>query len=307
MAEIAAYVEVALGERPATASQRVTRSPGALRGALARAAREPFLHFVVLGALLFGLGEYLEARANFSRITITRDAVAGIITNYQLQYGITPVGRQLGSLLDQYVREEVFYHEALRLGLDRNDEIIRRRLVQKYEFLQQDLGIAHEPSEAELRSYFRAHEAQYQVPAKLTFTQVYFSPDHRGDEAARNAALRLRPQLAASHATRAAEQGDPFPGPTDYSALTQQDVARVFGSGSLTDAIFKLPPGEWSAPLRSGLGWHLIYLDGVQPARLATFEEASAALRRDYLEAERSRHNDEAFAKLKRNFTIVRE
>ena len=307
MAEVAAYVETALAERTGTASHRAARRPGAWRRGLGRAAREPFLHFIALGALLFGLGEYLEARANFARITITRDAVAGIITNYQLQYGITPVGEQLKSLIDQFVREEVFYHEALRLRLDKNDEIIRRRLVQKYEFLQQDLGIAHEPSEAELRSYFRAHEAQYQVPAKLTFTQVYFSPDSRGDDGARKAALQLRSQLAATRASRASAQGDPFPGPTDYAALTQQDVARVFGGGNLTDEIFKLPPGEWTAPLRSGLGWHLIYLDGVQPARVATFEEASAALRRDYLEAERSRHNDEAFAKLKRNFTIVRE
>jgi len=179
--------------------------------------------------------------------------------------------------------------------------------VQKYEFLQQDLGIAHEPSETELRAFFHAHEAQYQVPAKLSFTQVYFSPDARGEEGARRAALQLRAQLAVSHATRAAAQGDPFPGPTDYAGVTLPDVARVFGSGNLSDEIQKLPPGEWSAPLRSGLGWHLIYLDGVQPTRVATFEEVSAALRRDYLEAERSQHNAEAFAKLERKFTIVRE
>jgi peptidyl-prolyl cis-trans isomerase C len=307
MAEIAAYIPVTLAERAAGSAGPTAAHRGAWRRWLGRAAHEPFLHFIALGALLFGFGEYLEARANFSRITITRDAVAGIITNYQLQYGITPAGEQLETLTDQYVREEVFYHEALRLGLDKNDEIIRRRLVQKYEFLQQDLGIAHQPNEAELRSYFHAHEAKYQVPAKLTFTQVYFSPDGRGDEAARNAALRLRSQLAATQSSRAAAQGDPFPGPIDYAALTQQDVARVFGSGELTDSIFKLPVGEWSAPLRSGLGWHLIYLDGVQAARLASFEEASASLRRDYLESEASRRNDEAFAKLKRQFTIVRE
>jgi len=125
MPDIAAYAEVPHGEHTGTDTPYATRTTAEWRGLLARAVREPFLHFIVLGALLFGLGEYLEARANFSRITITRDAVAGIITNYQLQYGITPAGQQLDSLIDQYVREEVFYHEALRLGLDRNDEIIR--------------------------------------------------------------------------------------------------------------------------------------------------------------------------------------
>jgi peptidyl-prolyl cis-trans isomerase C len=307
MAEIAANVQVAIADRARLAARQAASHRGAWRRGLARAAREPFLHFIALGALLFAFNEYLQARANFSRITVTRDEVAGIISNYQLQYGITPVGKQLDSLIDQFVREEVFYHEALRLGLDRNDEIIRRRLVQKYQFLQQDLAIAHEPSEAELRSYFQTHEAAYRVPAKLTFTQVYFSPDTRGDDGARDAARRLRAQLAATGATRAAAEGDAFPGPTDYAALTQQDVARVFGSGNLSDEIFRLPVGAWSPPLRSGLGWHLIYVDARQPLRGAEFAEVAQAVRRDYADAQRSHHNAEAFAKLKRSFTIVRE
>jgi peptidyl-prolyl cis-trans isomerase C len=307
MMELAANVEDAIAERLRAAASPSSAASSRWRRRLARAAREPFLHFIVLGALLFTFNEYLEARANFSRIMVTRDDVAGIITNYQLQYGITPVGEQLQSLIDQFVREEVFYHEALRLGLDKNDEIIRRRLVQKYEFLQQDLGIAHEPKQAQLLAYFQAHQAQYQTPPKVTFTQVYFSPDVGGEDAARDAAQRLRPQLMASGASRAAAQGDAFPGSTDYAALTQADAARVFGSGELTERIFMLPVGEWSPPLHSGLGWHLVYLNAVQPARVASFEEVADAVRRDYLDAERSRHNAEAFAKLERSFTIVRE
>jgi hypothetical protein len=307
MAEIAAYVQVAIAERARAPSRPRTARSGAWHRALTSAAREPFVHFIVLGALLFGFNQYLLARANFSRITVTRDDVAGIVTNYQLQYGITPAGTQLESLIDQFVREEVFYHEALRLGLDQKDEIIRRRLVQKYEFLQQDLSIAREPTQTELLAYFNAHATPYQVPGRLTFTQVYFSADTRGEDVARNAAQRLRSRLVGTSTTRAAEQGDPFPGPSDYAALTQEDVARVFGSGDLTNEIFNLPVGEWSPPLRSGLGWHLVYVDAVQPPRTAKFEEVSDKVRRDYIEAERSRHNAQAFAKLKRSFAIVRE
>jgi peptidyl-prolyl cis-trans isomerase C len=307
MAELAANVQDGIAERLHTGSRRNTPAPAWWRRSLARAAYEPFVHFIVLGALLFAFNEYLQARANFSRITITRDDVAGIITNYQLQYGITPAGEQLQSLIDQFVREQVFYHEALRLGLDRNDEIIRRRLVQKYEFLQQDLDIAREPSQAQLVAYFNAHLAHYRLPAKLNFTHVYFSPDIRGDDGARAAALRLRTQLLASGESRAAATGDSFPGSTDYVALAQADVARVFGSGELSERIFKLPAGEWSPPLRSGLGWHLVYVNAVQAARDAGFDEVAEAVRRDYLDAERSRLNAEAFARLSRKFTIVRE
>ena len=307
MAELAANVQEGIAERLHAGAPRRTLVVDRWQRGFARAVREPFAHFIVLGALLFAFNEHLQARANFSRITVTRDAVAGIITNYQLQYGITPAGEQLQTLIDQFVREQVFYHEALRLGLDKNDEIISRRLVQKYEFLQQDLGIAREPSDAQLLAYFNAHAAQYQVPAKITFTHVYFSPDTRGEDAAHDAAQHLRTQLVASGASRAPPQGDPFPGSTDYAALTQPDVARVFGSGELTEQIFKLPAGEWSPPLHSGLGWHLVFVNAVQPARVAPFEEVAAAVRRDYMDAERSRYDAEAFAKLKQSFTIVRE
>jgi peptidyl-prolyl cis-trans isomerase C len=307
MAELAANVQDALAERLHAGSRRNAPVGGWWRRSLARAAYEPFIHFIVLGALLFAFNEYLQARANFSRITITRDDVAGIVTNYQLQYGITPAGEQLQSLIDQFVREQVFYHEAMRLGLDKNDEIIRRRLVQKYEFLQQDLDIAREPSQAQLLAYFNDHTARYRLPAKLNFTHVYFSPDIRGDDGARSAAQALRGQLVAADESRAAAQGDSFPGSTEYVALTQADVARVFGNGELSERIFKLQTGEWSPPLRSGLGWHLVYVNAVQAARDASFDEVAEAVRRDYLDAERSRLNAEAFAKLSRNFTIVRE
>lgn len=307
MIELASNVENGIAERLRAAASPIGATGSRWRRRLARAAREPFLHFIALGALLFAFNEYLEARANFSRITVTRDDVAGIITNYQLQYGITPAGEQLQALIDQFVREEVFYHEALRLGLDKNDEIIRRRLVQKYEFLQQDLSIAREPDQAQLLAYFKDHALQYQLPAKVTFTQVYFSPDDRGEDSARNAAQRLRTQLQATGAIRAAGQGDSFPGSIDFSALTRADVARVFGTGELTDEIFKQPTGEWSPPLRSGLGWHLVYVNAVQPARVASFEEVADAVRRDYLDAQRTRHNAEAFAKLQKSFTIVRQ
>jgi peptidyl-prolyl cis-trans isomerase C len=294
-------------ERLYAAAPRGAPVIGQWRRGFARAVREPFVHFIVLGALLFAFNEHMEARANFSRITVTRDDVAGIITNYQLQYGITPAGEQLQTLIDQFVREQVFYREALRLGLDKNDEIISRRLVQKYEFLQQDLAIAREPSDAQLLAYYNAHAAQYQVAAKVTFSHVYFSPDTRGEDAAHDAAQHLRMQLVSLGASRAAPQGDSFPGSTDYAALTQPDVARVFGSGELTEQIFKLPAGQWSPPLHSGLGWHLVFVNAVQPARAASFEEVAATVRRDYMDAQRNRDNAQAFAKLKQSFTIVRE
>jgi peptidyl-prolyl cis-trans isomerase C len=280
---------------------------GGLRSFLWRAIREPFLHFLLIGALLFAVNEYLEERAKFTRIAITQDIVRGIAANYRLQYGVTPTGPQLDKLVDEYVREEVFYHQALKLGLDRDDEIIRRRLVQKYEFLQQDLALEHDPGRDELRAFYTQHQGDYRTPERVSFTQVYFSPDLRGEHGARADALRVSTALKKRDVTRAVEEGDRFPGPTDYAATSGEELSRVFGKEGLAADVFGVAPNQWSEPLHSGLGWHVVFVSERRPAQLATFEQAEDTVRRDYIEAVRSRRNAQIYEKLQRGFVIVRE
>jgi hypothetical protein len=288
-------------------ARRGRAGAGRWRSLAGRALREPFLHFLLLGGALFLFSHHLEERARFTRIVVTKAQVQGIADNYRLQYGSYPSATQLDSLVEGYIREAVFYHEAQKLGLDKGDEIIRRRLVQKYEFLQQDLGIAHEPAETELRAWYQAHPQQYLAPARATFTHVYFSVDRRGEQGAQSAAKALAAQLEASGATRAADAGDRFPGPQDFAGLAQPDAARVFGKDGLAVQLYSLPPGHWSAPLRSGLGWHVVYVDGQEAARPAPFDEVRDNVRRDFLESARAARNAEAYARLQRGFEIVRE
>jgi len=269
--------------------------------------REPFFQFVALGALLFAASEYLEARANFSRIDITRGQVEGITNNYRLQYGASPTAEQLNGLVDQFIKEEVFYHEALRLKLDRDDEIIRRRLVQKYEFLRQDLGTPKDPSEADLRAFYQSHTENYEIPERLTFSHVYFSIDRGGDDAARARAENALAVLNQRRVTRAPDSGDVFPGASDYAGATPVQVRRGFGSSALSREIFKTAPGYWAGPFRSGFGWHLVYVAAHEPTAVAAYDDAKDSVRRDYLDAERGIRNAAALEKLKTHFTIVRE
>ena len=288
-------------------SRQSARRVWAARRVIGCFVREPFFQFVALGALLFAASEYLEARANFARIAISRAQVEGIRNNYRLQYGASPTAEQLNALIEQFIKEEVFYHEALRLKLDQDDEIVRRRLVQKFEFLQQDLGTPKDPSEADLHAFYQLHAKNYEIPERLTFSHVFFSVDRSSDDAAKARAERALAALNQQRATRAPERGDSFPGAVDYAGATSTQVRRAFGSSTLSEEIFKIAPGYWAGPFRSGFGWHLVYVAAHEPAGVAAYDAARDAVRRDYIDAERGIRNAEALESLKRHFTIVRE
>ena len=281
------------------------------RSRLVRAIRwishEPFFQFIALGALLFAGSEYINTRESTPHIVLTRMEVAGIENNYRLQYGASPTAAQLQSLIDRYIQEEVFYREALKLKLGDNDEIVRRRLVQKYEFLQQDMGAPQSPTDAQLKAYFESHEGQYQIPERVTFSQVYFSVDRAGEAAAQARALRVLKLLEARGVTRAPELGDSFPGAADYAEVTPTQVRRAFGSGSLDDELFELSPGHWAGPFRSGLGWHLVYVTARASASLPGFDEARDRVERDYTDSARATRSAEASARLKARYAIERE
>ena len=123
---------------------------------------------------------------------------------YRRQYGAPPSPQQLDALVDRSITEEMIYREAVQVGLDKDDEIVRRRLIQKYEFLQQDINTPTPPTDAQLVHFYAVHPELYRVPERLTFTHVYFSPDSRGASGARNAAASLSTTLNGGTSTRAA-------------------------------------------------------------------------------------------------------
>jgi hypothetical protein len=290
-----------------TAPRLLPVTPGPVRRAFRRIAHESFVHFILLGSALFAVNHSLEERARFTRITITRDQVQGIVDNYRLQYGDLPSPQQLDSLVDNFIKEEVFYHEALKLGLDTDDEIIRRRLVQKYEFLQEDLATPSQPTDSQLGDYYHQHLDRYWVPQTVSFTQVYFSSDLHGDDGARAAAVEAANNLNSRGIPRAVDRGDRFSGAYDFASVSGDELARVFGKEGLAEAIFAMEPHRWSAPLRSGLGWHTVYVSALRPGRQAAFDEVRADVRRDYVAAERERRNADNLAKLRKSFQILRE
>jgi peptidyl-prolyl cis-trans isomerase C len=283
------------------------RSRSRLVRAIRWISREPFFQFIALGAVLFAVSEYINTRQSTPHIVLTRMEVGGIENNYRLQYGAFPTAAQLQSLIDRYTQEEVFYREALKLKLGDNDEIVRRRLVQKYEFLEQDMGAPQPPTDAELKAYFEAHERQYEIPERLTFSQVYFSVDRAGEAATQARAAQALKFLEDRRVTRAPELGDSFPGEADYAEVTPTQVRRAFGSSALSEELLETSPGHWAGPFRSGLGWHLIYVTAHEPSSLPTFDEARDRVERDYIDGARAARSTAAYARLKARYVIERE
>ena len=274
---------------------------------LKRAAREPFVHFLLLGAALFAASETVEHFATQYRVVVTPERVARLADTYRQQFGQEPSATQLKTLVDNYIKEEIEYRESTALGLDRDDEIVRRRLVQKYEFLQQDLQTLEDPSEQTLKAYYTAHASNYGQPATRSFTQVYFSPDNGGDAAAKARAEAELKKLNASGADRAAGDGDVFPGPTDLADLNAGDTERLLGQSDLSHAVFTAKVGQWAGPYRSGFGWHLVRVTDARSGTTQPFEAVAARVLDDWKASQRDNLNAKSFAALKAKYNVVIE
>ncbi|MBL8556809.1 MAG: peptidyl-prolyl cis-trans isomerase [Phenylobacterium sp.] len=280
-------------------------TPGSARGGrVRRILREPLLHFFVAGLLLFLAGQAWRDANDRRTITVTPQRVAALAQTYRLQFGAPPSPRQLEDAVDAWVREEAMVREGQAMGFDRDDEVVRRRIAQKVEFLYQDRSLPKPPDEAELRAWFDARAARYAAPVRTSFNHLYFSPDRPGDAGARaQAALTALIGGAPPDAVDA----DPYPEQSRYAALTATEARRLFGDTELAARIDGAPVRAWSGPYRSGYGWHLVYVTDRAPAGRAPFETVQAQVLQDYLADTQAQANAKAVARLVGRYRVVRE
>lgn len=255
--------------------------------------REPLFHFVALGAVLFLV--YAVASDMFSsdvprRIEIAQAEIEFLAANWQRQWGRPPTEEELLALVESRVREEVLYREALAVGLDQNDSVVRRRMVQKMELLSQDLAVLADPTDDQLRSFFQERREDYRVPPRISFSHVFFNTDRRGS-ATEDEARRVLAELRAEEPVpwRAPERGDPFMLQYDYPRRSPLELQKLFGSG-FAEALFELEPG-WHGPLASGYGIHLVHVGERLGSHLPDYQEVRDRLLVDYNRMRRDRAN----------------
>ncbi len=272
---------------------------------IARLLREPLVHFMILGAALFALQAVLGEPEDGGdlRVEISAGEIEHLRATWTRQRGRSPSDAELRKAVDGRLREEIYYREAVRMGLDQDDVIVRRRLAQKLEFLINNLTIPEQPPEAELRAFLAENAERYREPARLSFTHVYFSRDRRPEAAGDAEALLATLRAAASPPECAAEQGDPFMHHSDHAERSPQDVAKHFGD-DFARALFELEPGDWQGPLRSAYGMHLVRLTDKRPSRDVELAEVHGAVTRDWRAARRREANANAYARLREQYDV---
>lgn len=269
----------------------------------ARGLRDPLVHFLLAGAALFIL-HALFNRADLGgppqQITISAGRVAQLQESFRLIANRPPSAQELSALVDDFVREEIAYREAVAIGLDQDDTIIRRRLRQKLEFTMEDISAVDEPTEADLVDWLAAHPDRYQRPERRALMQALASGDRRGADA--DAAARGFITALAAGADPLGV-GDPSLLPRAIPLTTRDGVRAIFGD-AFAAAAFEAPAGDWLGPVRSPFGAHAVRIVSVEPPETPPFSDLRDQLREDWIAARRDEMRTAAAERLRSRYQV---
>ncbi len=271
--------------------------------------REPLFHFLVIGVLLFTPYYFLHKASSDAPgskdIQLSFDEISQQVLLFESQWNREPSKEELAQLMENRVREEVLYREGLALGLDKDDTIVKRRIAQKMQFLAEDVAAARQPTPDELRNWYQQHSAEFAMPARYSFRHLYFSPDIRGARA-QNEAQQALTQLTGQpeDAAVADSLADAFMFQDYYRERSPEFLGKEFGPGFAL-AVEHLTPGTWQGPVESGLGWHLVFVDGVIPGRLPDFEEVIPEVQDAWMVEQKALAWDKAYKEMRARYTVL--
>lgn len=274
--------------------------------------KEPLFHFMLIGAALFllfgwkGKPAYLPAGqpgVPEAKIAISRDAINQVTDQFRKTWQRPPTPDEVNGLVEDLIRNEVYYREAVAIGLDRDDDVLKRRLRQKMEFILEDISSKTEPSDADLAAFMKKHPDKYLVDPQVSFRQVYVNADKRGKNAESDA-RQILAQLAAG--TDPDTMGDMFLLEPAAGLSPLWDISRQYGE-QFGKSLLTVKPGKWEGPLRSGFGLHLVFVDKRVGGRLPELKEAREAVKRDWAFERQKELKDAAYAKIRERYAVIIE
>lgn len=266
--------------------------------------REPLVHFLLLSGLLFGfsqLSNYGGALEN-DEIVISQGQLDVLVGGFEKLKQRAPTPKELDHMIGSYVRDEVLYREALAMGLDKNDAVVRRRLAQKMMFLSENLSAANEPDDAELQRFLEQHVERFQRPARYSFMQVYLNVSER--QTTLDADIASLREGLNSQRLQADSAGDSLMIASSFTQATTQQISRLLGE-RFTAGLAGLSVGSWQGPIESGFGVHLVLISEYTPPELPALAEVRDDVLRDWQARQRDIDNDEFYKVLQARYTIT--
>jgi hypothetical protein len=274
--------------------------------------REPLVHFLVIGAVLFLLFGWKgkpasmpggQAGTQAAQITVSRDAIEQMNSQFAKTWQREPTEEEQKGFVEDLIRNEIFYREAIAIGLDRDDEVLKRRLRQKMEFIYEDISSWAEPTDEDLRAFMKKNREKFLTDPQLSFRQVFVNESRRG-KSAESDARQILAQLTAG--VDPDTVGDTTLLEPDIPLSPIWDIKKQFGD-EFGKNLLELNPGKWRGPIRSGFGMHLVFVKELQDRRLPDLKEVRETVKRDWLVEKQKELKDAAYAKIRERYTVIVE
>jgi parvulin-like peptidyl-prolyl cis-trans isomerase-like protein len=262
---------------------------------------EPLLHFLLIGIMLFGVYQWVSpGDSGGHRIVITDGVVNDLVTQHAAARGREPSATELSHLIESYVREEILYREGVKLGLERDDFVVKRRVRQKIEMIAEEDASTRAPTDADLSAYLVANPARFVQPAILTFEQVFLGHSASGAGVVRAVAATREGLRRGADLD---ELGKPTLLPERMTRTPSDLVARDFGA-AFAAALERAPVGEWVGPIESSFGMHYVRVSDRTPSAAPPLSAVRDHVVREWENERRQRARNDAYTKMRGEYQV---
>jgi len=256
--------------------------------------KDPLILFFIGGAFLFAIAELADSDEISYQIDIRESDLTRLNDQWAMQMRRPATEQELGNLTEQLIKEEIYYREAMRLGLDQNDTIVRRRMVQKLTFLTEDIATTDIPDEQALKDYYDENTEEYRQPKRYSFQHRYFSSDRREDAQ----------EDAETSLFNNKDLGDPFMLQKAYSKRSEREIADLFGREFAQSITILEPSDQWQGPLKSAYGFHTLLLETTQESYIKDYETVKERVLIDFQQETRRVANEQYFLDLRNKYSV---
>ena len=270
--------------------------------------KDPLLHFLLIGAALFLVFGFFKGPTGNeeNKIVITQGDIDALQANFVRTWQRPPTDGELSGLIDNRVEDEIAFREAVAMGLDQDDAVIRRRLRMKMELLMEDIAGLSPPSDEEMQAYLEEHMDSFHQEPQVSFKQVYLNSDKRGagvDEAARKMLAEL---TAAGPGADPVSFSDPNMLPKEFRLYYASDIEKLFGKSFIKD-LLQVEPGKWNGPVWSSYGLHLVFVRNRIEGRDPELAEVRVEVEREWTAKRRREFKEQTYKKLRERYTVIIE